>query len=391
MAETGACPAKEVLSSVLASQLHWPVRRANMNFTKLDLKTPLTTIFDTGITDLDRARQQNALPKPKAMSDQRSDTFRQLAQRLAQAEDQVRARTYATATAEVLRQATIYTREETAYVTDTKSKHARAQTLSKGLVNIAKTLATAWDDSLAGTMAPMVKELGDIKTEVHANATNAGAHVAFRENRLLTDDTKMKAALGDQKTKDLTRYYHQQRDPMIALTGDLKTYIVKIDEFLKRGQDCLQVATALSSQEKVKSKDAIKELQDLLAAVKTTVGNIIGSRAYNLKPMTEFVTACIKNANGVDAKAVTAAMQLEQSTPLKIKNWKTEQKTHRIKTDNANIRLKRLLSKKPELRLLMIEIEKEHKSGQTELEQLQTIYNAFHIKVGERKTALRIP
>lgn len=283
-------------------------------YTKLDLATPINKLLDDAGTALAALPQSpDRIKKMTAILD----------------------KCYKDAVAEVDRQCGIYLQEETDYVNYIKQLHADSKQASANLIATVNNLKQNWSDAAFGAMTPLLAKLTKNKTDAHNEAHKLGVHAALRAN-WPWNEKKTHEVLVGQRDKWLHDHFLKERQPGIDITGDIKTFIVKLDEFEKRGDDCVKAAMALKTQAANLDKTFKAELTQMQKEADRLAGDANSHRSHSVKNMQTFVVAV--NQKKVDATQLKAAEKTLQVIDIQLKNDKTYLKTLQTSYNNLDTR-----------------------------------------------------
>lgn len=249
-----------------------------------------------------------------------------------------KANTLNAAKAEINRQGALYTSEEQAYVRKIKSLHEEGKPLAFTLADHAQKLAQTWDDRMFEEMKPKVEFLGQMVAEAHKEMGEAVAHQGWRGNTPWSFD-KAEKAVGTEGQAELFQLFKHHRDPMIAATGDLKTVIVKLQEFHARGMSSLKAAETLRARSKVNANEFLHEVEDLLAKARKADQDIEPRAKDEIDRLQKFVVLCNTRKTKLDPQEIKLAEGNQLKNEIWLKNNKTTTKTLEVERANAALRV----------------------------------------------------
>lgn len=290
-----------------------------MGFTTLNLAPRLDPIFDKCVTDV--AAVDPGLGSARGIAKLKSDCM-------------------AAAKAEIDRQGGIYTSEEQTYIAKIKRMHQEAKALTFTLVDYAQKLSQAWNDAMFAEMPEKAKYVGVLSQEAHAELAGAVAHQGWRSNQPWTF-AKAESALGKEGNAELFALFKTHRDPMIMAAGDLKTFVIKLDEFHKRAIDSLKAAETCKARAKVNMTEFVGEVKTLLQKAIKAKQDVEHEAKAEEAHLQNFIVLCNKQKTKLDEKAVKAADGHQLKSEIWLKNSKTTTKTLEVELGNAQIRAKK--------------------------------------------------
>lgn len=288
-----------------------------MSWTKLDLQPHLDPLFDKCIKDV-AAVPQGVLSAGAVV--------------------RLKAACLTAAKKEIDRQGGIYTAEEQAYVNKIKSMHQEAKPLTATLVDYTQKLALAWNDGMFAEMPDKVEHVGEMAKEARSEMAAAVAHQGWRGNQPWNPD-KAVAAVGKDGQDELFALFKAHRDPMIAATGDLKTFVIKLEEFRARAMDSLKTAEACKARSTInftEFREGVKALQAKSIKAKQDIEAKVKSQTANLQ---SFIVLCNTQKTKLDPIKVKAADGTQGASEIWLKNSKTTTKTMEVELGNAELRV----------------------------------------------------
>lgn len=105
--------------------------------------------------------------------------------------------------------------------------------------------------------------MGQLKDEAHAELAGAVAHQGWRNNQPWVF-AKAIAAIGQENQDALFQLFKTHRDPMILATGNVKTYVIKLDEFHIRALDSVKAGAACKARTNVNATQFLEEIKGML-------------------------------------------------------------------------------------------------------------------------------
>jgi hypothetical protein len=346
-----------------------------MPFTKIDLAPVLNPVFDKYAqalaavekTPVAGARGAAAPTKP-AVTKLKTDCLN-------------------AAKAEINRQGQIYTKEESAYVKLLVGMHEEGKALSFTVIDLTKKLQQAWNDKSFEELKAKADYIEEMHQKMHDEAQAATAHQAWRSNQPW--DFKKAVATVDQNGQDdLFNLFKSHRDPMIGATADLKTLIVKVDEFKARSQDCAKTAASYKGRAMIDAGQFAQEVKGLVVDSVKQVKEVAPTASNNEKALQTFIVLCNSVKTKLDAdKQIKPAEQINKGKAIWVKNAKTELKTLDVKIENAKSRAGR--SSTPQQFALiqgsLTEAEKNVQAVRKTLDSLSALIDIHSKKIAEAK------
>jgi F0F1-type ATP synthase membrane subunit b/b' len=288
-----------------------------MSFTKLELAPQLNPLFEKCIADC-----ANVAP---GMSS-------------ARAVANLKAACLSAAKNEINRQGRIYTSEEQAYITKIKRMHEEAKPLAFTMVDYAQKLAQAWDDKMFAEMSPKVEFIGEMVKEAHDEMSGAVAHQGWRGNVPWKFD-KAELAIGKEGQAELFQLFKSHRDPMIAATADLKTFVIKLEEFYSRGTSSLKAAETCKARARVDAGGFIKEVNTLGEKAKKAEQDVDSKVKTETNYLQKFIVLCNTKKTKLDPNELKVAEGNQTKNEIWIKNTKTTTKTLEVERGNVALRV----------------------------------------------------
>jgi hypothetical protein len=187
-------------------------------------------------------------------------------------------------------------------------------------------------------MAPKVEFLGHMVEEAHKEAAGAVAHQGWRGNVVWNYD-KAEEAVGKPAQAELFALFKSHRDPMIAATADLKTFVIKLEEFHTRGLSSLKAAETLKARARVDGNQFQQQLIQVLTKAKKAEEDIGSKAKTETTYLQKFIVLCNSKKTKLDPQELKLAEQNQAKNQIWIKNSKTTTKTLDVERQNLALRL----------------------------------------------------
>ncbi len=128
---------------------------------------------------------------------------------------------------------------------------------------------------------------------------------------------------------------------MILATGDVKTYVIKLDEFHIRALNSVKAGAACKARTNVNATQFLEEIKGMLKNAIEKRTTLTAQAKTNLDILQKFVVLCNIQKTKLDAIKVKAAEGNQAAKEIWLKNSKTEVKTVEVGLENAQIRAKK--------------------------------------------------
>lgn len=337
-----------------------------MSFTKLELAPHLNPLFEKCISDC--AKVAPGLSSARAIANLKAACLK-------------------AAKDEINRQGGIYTSEETAYINKIKKMHEEAKPLAFTMVDYAQKLAQAWNDGMFEEMAPKVEFIGQMSKQAHDEMGGAVAHQGWRGN-VPWDFDKAEKAVGAPAQAELFQLFKSHRDPMIAATGDLKTFVVKLDEFYSRGLTSLKAAETCKARARVDGGAFLKEVTALAEKAKKAEEDIASKTKTETNNLQKFIVLCNTKKTKLEPMEIKAAEGNQAKNEIYIKNNKTTTKTLEVERGNAALRVNKSVipSQLNAVNAKLGEIATQLQHARKDLDDLAILLEAHKKKLTEAKS-----
>jgi hypothetical protein len=126
---------------------------------------------------------------------------------------------------------------------------------------------------------------------------------------------------------------------MIAATADLKTFVIKLEEFYSRGTSSLKAAETCKARARVDAGGFIKEVNTLGEKAKKAEQDVDSKVKTETNYLQKFIVLCNTKKTKLDPNELKVAEGNQTKNEIWIKNTKTTTKTLEVERGNVALRV----------------------------------------------------